>query len=151
MGVGSLVLALAAFAPHADAPAALDGFAHECAAGMPKMRRFDPSTFEHALARLREGGKYRPRAWAITCDTAVLCERRPTSGKCPAIFGQVPPWGASYRGGELLILVEDPNGGGATAIYAVPAMEGRLWTGGYPVPGGPIVVIDGPAFEAKSE
>lgn len=146
MGALALMLGLAALAPLADAPESLGAFAHECAAGMPKERRFDAATFAHALARLRDGGQFHARAWAMTCDTSVLCRRRPTAGRCPAIYGQAPPWGASYRGGELLILVDDPNAGGATAVYAVPAMEGRLWTGGYPVPGGPVVVIDGPAF-----
>jgi hypothetical protein len=140
-----LLFGIAALA--AGAPPALDAFAHECAAGMPKQRRFDAAGFEHALARLRESGKYHPRAWAMSCDTTVLCQRRPAAGKCPAIYGQAPPWGATYRGGELLILVDDPNTGGATAVYAIPAMEGRLWTGGYPVPGGPVVTIEGPAFE----
>jgi hypothetical protein len=143
MGALALMLGIAALAPLAD------GFAHECAAGLPKQRRFDDASFAQALARLEESGKYRARAWAMTCDTTVLCQRRPTAGKCPAIFGQAPPWGANYRGGELLILVDDPNGGGATAVYAIPAIEGRLWTGGYPIPGGSVVTIEGPAFEAS--
>lgn len=144
----SLVFGLATLAPLADAPGALAPFEHACSAGLPKERHFVYADLERALVRLRQtGSKYRLRSWALTCDTAVLCQRRPTSGKCPAIFGQAPPWGATYRGGELLLLVDDPNTGGATTVYAIPALEGRQWTGGYPVPGGPVVAIDGPAFE----
>jgi hypothetical protein len=146
MSALTLLLAIATSVPLADAPATLDAFAHECAAA-PAERRFDESTFARALARLNEAGKYHARAWAMTCDKAVLCQRRPSNGKCPAIYGQAPPWGATYRAGELLILVDDPNGGGSTAIYAVPASEGRLWTAGYPIPGGAVSAIDGPAFE----
>lgn len=147
MSVVALVFAIAASAPLWGDVGPLAPFEHACAAGLPKERRFKYEDLERALPRVREMGKYHARSWALSCDVAVLCQRRPVNGKCPAIFGQAPPWGASYRGGELLILVDDPNPSGATAVYAIPAMEGRLWTGGYPVPGGPVVAIDGPAFE----